>query len=1146
MNHNLDYFKTEESFKSVIEHIKSNIDTEISEASKEVASLILPILLKEINKNIFVVAPNTYEAQKLYDLLRNIEENTFFYPKDDFISTELLTESYDFKLERINTLKNIFLNKEPKIIVTNLASVLTKIIKKENYGNRIFEIKSHDLMKPKDLSDKLAYSGYDRVYTVEKQGEYALRGEILDIFPINDIKAYRANFAFDEIETIKNLNIETQRSEQEIESLVIMPKKELFFTDEETETIKFYIEDRLSQELTENTREKFEQDLQNITNVKEQSSLDKYISMFLKENYSILDYLDNKITVYYNYQDIRESEININNHIYDYLYNFKDYFQNQRFLNELRTYKQEKSIYFTTKKLFPSLDDIKVVNDDIPAYDNRLDLLKTDILSTYKESKILLYANNDNKDIIINFFNDNGISWQENGYLSPKTITISSDYIPSIYLKESMILCLNEKQIFKNIKYKKSNYKLSVETKRLKSISELKIGDYVVHYEHGIGRFEGVNTLKLKNGESDFIHLKYEGSQSIYIPVENLHLLSKYAGSEDYIPKLSNLNTKEWEKAKTSARAKAKDLAARLLGIYSTREKEQGFVYQKDDENQLEFENAFDYDLTEDQIKAINDVKADMESDRLMDRLICGDVGFGKTEVALRAAFKAVLSGKQVCYLAPTTILSRQHYYTFKARMDKFGVNVGLVNRFVSAKGIKSNLTLLKDGRLDIIIGTHRLLSRDVEFKNLGLVIIDEEQRFGVEAKEKLKEIKTNVDCLTLTATPIPRTLQMAITGLKSVSLIETAPKGRYPVQTYVLERNDFVVKDAIEREISKDGQVFYLYNRVEDMDKVFGYVHNLVPEARISMIHGKMDRDEIEDVIDNFINHESDVLISTTIIETGVDIPNANTLIIHDADRYGLSQLYQIKGRVGRSDKISYAYLMYDKNKHLTEDAEKRLKAIKDFAELGSGFKIAVRDLTTRGAGEILGREQSGFIDKVGIDLYLKMLDEEIKKETIKEVPEKKNERISISRHIDKDYISDEYALIEFHNKIANLESSKDLYSLMQEMTDRFGKVKEDLETYMWNKLFENIMNKCPFERVDISDSSVIMAIPKELSEKLDAKNIFKEAYESSPNFTFYYKVYKIFITYLIKDGKLDAYKNLSLYLEKLINLKLFDPIVD
>jgi len=1145
MNHNLDYLLNDPSFLRVIEHIKSNTDTEISEASREIASLILPMLLKKTNKNVFLIAPNTYEAQKLYDLIKSLEENTFFYPKDDFISTELLTESYDFKLERINTLKNIFLNNSPKIIVTNLASVLSKTIKKENYLDRIFEIKKGNLIKPIDLSKKLSYSGYDRVYTVEKQGEFALRGEILDIFPINEIRAYRVNFAFDEIETIKDLNIETQRSENETQSLTIMPKKELFFNDDEIETIKFYINDKLEQDLTEKTREKFENDLDSITYSKEQSYLDKYISMFIQENYSILDYVENKITIYYDYQNIKESEVNINNHIYDYLSNFKDYFQTSSFLNDLSTYKQENNVYFTTKKLFPSLDDLSIVNDSIPDYNNRLDLLKIDILSTYKESKILLSIDGTNKEVITDFFKEHDIKYHENGDLIDKNICITSDFIPSLYIKESKILCLNEKSIFKNYKSKKSNYKLSVETKRLKSLSELKFGDYVVHVDHGIGRFEGVQTLKLKNGESDFIHLKYQDSQSIYIPVENLHLLSKYAGSEDYVPKLSNLNSKEWEKTKASARGKAKDLAAKLLSLYTTREQVQGFVYLKDDENQEEFEKAFDYDLTEDQVKAINDVKADMESERLMDRLICGDVGFGKTEVALRAAFKAVLSGKQVCYLAPTTILSRQHFYTFKARMEKFGVNVGLVNRFVSPKGIRNNLELLKDGRIDIIIGTHRLLSKDVEFKNLGLVIIDEEQRFGVEAKEKLKEMKTNVDCLTLTATPIPRTLQMAITGIKSVSLIETAPKGRYPVQTYVLERNDFVVKDAIEREISKDGQVFYLYNRVEDMDKVFNYVHNLVPEARISMIHGKMDRDEIEDVIDSFINHESDVLVSTTIIETGVDIPNANTLIVHDADRYGLSQLYQIKGRVGRSDKISYAYLMYDKNKRLTEDAIKRLKAIKDFAELGSGFKIAVRDLTTRGAGEILGREQSGFIDKVGIDLYLKMLDEEIKKETNVIKPQKEDERISISRHIDKDYISDEYVVIEFHTKIANLKSSIELYALTQEMEDRFGPVKEDLQTYMWNKLYENLMNMCPFERVDISDSSVIMVLPKDLSEKIDAQNIFKQAYLQSPNFTFYYKVYKIFITYLIKDGKLDAYKNLSLFIENVLDKDLFSPIV-
>ena len=534
----------------------------------------------------------------------------------------------------------------------------------------------------------------------------------------------------------------------------------------------------------------------------------------------------------------------------------------------------------------------------------------------------------------------------------------------------------------------------------------------------------------------------------------------------------------------------------------------------------------------------LKEVKEDMVNGKLMDRLICGDVGFGKTEVAMRAAFKAVLSGKQVAVLAPTTILARQHYNTFKERMDKYGVEIALLSRFVSNKNIKTNIENTKEGRVDILIGTHRILSKDVNFKNLGLLIIDEEQKFGVEAKEKIKELKNNVDVLTLTATPIPRTLQMAITGIKNISLIETAPKNRYPVQTYVLERNDYIVKDAIERELSKGGQVFYLYNRVEDIELIYSYVKSLVPEASIAIIHGKMTREQIENTIDTFISKEIDVLVSTSIIESGIDIPNVNTLIVHDSDRYGLSQLYQLKGRVGRSDKISYAYLMYNGRKNLTEDAQKRLQAIKDFTELGSGFKIAVRDLTTRGAGEILGKEQSGFMNKVGVELYLKLLDEEIKKKKGEEIENTHDDfKIFISRHVEKDYISDDESLIEAHTKISKLRSTDELLQLKEEFRDRYGEVSDLLQEYMYAKLLENLLNKCKFERRDVSDKVCLFVIGPEETKTVDSESLFKYAQDISRNFNFYYKFRKLYIEYKNNSSLLLMYKDLSEYLEKCLN---------
>ncbi len=1127
------YLKSKKKLIEILSFIKKNDKTEISEGSREIASLISLLLKEEINKTIVLVAPNIFQAQKLYDTLSKTEEDTFFYPKDDFLSMELLTESFDFKLQRINTLKTIFQGSKPKIIVANLASLLSKTPTKQIYKSKIKELKPEYIIKPQKLITDLVENGYERVYTIEKQGEVAIRGSIVDIYPINDDKAYRIDFFGDEIESIKVLDIETQRSQGTTNNLIVMPKSELLFSETEKETIRFYINDKLSQNVSLKTKEKLEKDLEYLEN-NSYNLLEKYLYIFNQDNYSFIDYIDDKVVVFYDYDNILKQEVLINDQTYEYLSNFDNYFKTD-FLNKLFKYHFEKEIYITNKKKYSELKEIKLSSKDIINYNGRLDLLKEDL---EREKKTIIISLEDKKlEIIKDYFVENNIKFcaDEDEIKENQINILNNEGIIPLNIDELNLLSLTEDKIFKSYAQGKGKYKLSVETKRLKSISELKVGDYVVHEDYGIGKFLEINTMSLSGHDTDFIHIKYDKDQSLYIPVEKLYVLSKYSGSESYIPKLSNLNSKEWAKTKANTKKKVQELAQRLLNLYSEREKIEGFKYLKDDDVQKEFESEFEYELTKDQIQAIKDVKDDMESNRLMDRLICGDVGFGKTEVALRAAFKAVLSGKQVACLAPTTILARQHYYTFKQRMDKYGINTALVSRFVGPKAIKKSLFDLSRGVIDVIVGTHRLLSKDVKYNNLGLLIIDEEQRFGVEAKERMKEMKTNIDVLTLTATPIPRTLQMAVTGIKNVSLIETAPKGRYPVQTYVLERNDYIVKDAIEREISKSGQIFYLYNRVEDIEKIVSYVASLVPEARIACIHGRMEKNKIEDTIEAFINRETDVLISTTIIETGVDIPNANTLIVHDAERYGLSQLYQIKGRVGRSDKISYAYLMYDKNTKLTEDAIKRLKAIKDFTELGSGFKIAIRDLTTRGAGEILGHEQSGFMDKVGVDLYLRMLDEEIKKQTNKEETESADARIIMSRHISKDYISDDYCLIEVHTKISKLETKKQLLNLVQELEDRFGKVEDTLLEYMYTKLSENLINKCGFERVEAKENSILFVISSERSKIVDAPKIFKYSVETSQDFSFYIKAKKIFIVYQEPKSKLNMYKNISEYLEKI-----------
>ena len=612
------------------------------------------------------------------------------------------------------------------------------------------------------------------------------------------------------------------------------------------------------------------------------------------------------------------------------------------------------------------------------------------------------------------------------------------------------------------------------------------------------------------------------------------------SGSKDTKPKLNNINGKEWEKKKARVKAKVKDIAKKLIDVQAKRETEQGFVCEKDSNEQMMFESDFPFIETPDQQKAIEQVKSDMEGTKPMDRLICGDVGFGKTEVALRAAFKEVDNGRQVLYLAPTTVLTRQHYYTFLDRCDKYGVKVCLLNRFTSPNETKYILKGLMDGYVDIVIGTHRLLSNDIKCKNLGLLIVDEEQRFGVEHKEKIKQMKANIDVLTLTATPIPRTLQMSLSGLRDLSLIETAPMNRQPVQTYVLENNDYVIKDAIEKELARNGQVFYLLNRISELDGITRKIKKLVPFAKVGIIHGRMQKEEIEDELSHFLEGDYDVLVCTTIIETGIDIPNANTLIIERADLLGLSQLYQIRGRVGRSDRISYAYLMYDENRIISVDAIKRLEAIKEFTALGSGYKIAMRDLAIRGAGDILGSEQAGFIDDVGMELYMKMLNEAISEEKGQfsfNVPEKRY-NVTTAHHINRDYVGADTIRIEVHSKINEIKSREQLNTLKAEFKDRYGELPEDVVLYMETKYFESLMRKVDVENLIETKYDATINFTPEVTATIPAGKLYQLSLKVAPKVKLSYNKDRIYICFNYKDFNNSYIYTATLFLERIIDL--------
>ena len=672
-------------------------------------------------------------------------------------------------------------------------------------------------------------------------------------------------------------------------------------------------------------------------------------------------------------------------------------------------------------------------------------------------------------------------------------------------------------KIVKSSKYQK----FLKDSVKIYSKEELNPGDFVVHQEYGIARYLGIETKSLRNVLNDYLSLEFANNSKLFVPVENIYVLEKYIGSKDQMPKLNNLKTKDWQKKKERVKEKAKDIAKKLIKVQAERDAKKGYIYKSDSIEQMEFESDFIFKETKDQQKAIEDVKRDMESTHPLDRLICGDVGFGKTEIAMRAAFKVVDNGKQVAYLAPTTVLTRQHYHTFKERFEKYGVRVELLNRFVTPTQQKIILEGLKKGYVDIVIGTHRILSNDIVFKDLGLLVIDEEQRFGVEHKEKIKSMKAMVDVLTLSATPIPRTLQMALSGLRDLSLIETAPNNRLPIQTYVLESNDSVVREAINREMGRGGQVFYLLNRISELDRIRNKIHKLVPKARIGLIHGRMDKDSIEDELIMFLDKQYDVLICTTIIETGIDIPNANTLIIERADTLGLSQLYQIRGRVGRSDRISYAYLMYDKNKVITDNATKRLETIKEFTELGSGYKIAMRDLAIRGSGDILGSEQSGYIDAVGMDLYMKLLNEAIEEEKgiLKEELQNKRFQIDVSRHVSDQYVSDDAIRIEIHKSISKIKSRDQINSLITEYTDRYGLLSNDILLYMEEKYLEHLLKSCGVESYREYENEVIFNFDEEASSKINVQKIFEASVNLRLRYMFDYRNKRIIIKLNRKD---------------------------
>lgn len=1085
----------------MINDLFKNIDfdqTDIfSGLNTEGKALLVNTLFKKY-KSITIVTNTLFEANKLYQSISNYNDNVLLFPMDDFLTSEAIAISPELKINRLETL-NELCNSTHNIVITNLMGYLRFLPTLDNYKKKNIFIKKDEDISFDDLIKKLVDLGYTRETIVNKTGEFSVRGFVIDIFPISFTDPIRVEFWGDTVDKIKFFNTNTQRTTKEIKDITIYPNTEFLV---ENEIDKFLLKQKDLPLYTDTTNiSSFFNSIVIFDDFQQlQTSYDSLLEEMM--NYSISNNVPGN-TVYMNdFYDIKNNKEL-------YFNQYDDIIKNKTALN------------FNFKNVEFIKNDKTTINSVLNTYNKKYILILC-MSDRYKVNKLIDYL--ENPDIV---FTD------ENNILNDKiNIIIKKMNQGFIYDKYAII---TENDIYgskSEIKYK-NKFRLGT---KIRNLNKLDVGDYVVHEAHGIGKYCGLKTLTKNGFKKDYLMVSYKDDDKLYIPVEKIDFISKYSAKDGIVPKLNKLGGTEWQRTKLKARKRIQDMAGELLKLYAIRETTKGFAFLKDTKEQYEFEEEFPYTETEDQLKAIEEIKKDMEKDRPMDRLLCGDVGYGKTEVAFRAIFKAIMSGKQVALLCPTTILSNQHFNNAIERFKAFPINIEMLNRFVPTKRVNIILERLKEGKVDLLIGTHRILSNDVVFKDLGLLVIDEEQRFGVTHKEKIKKYKDNVDVLTLSATPIPRTLQMSMSGLRNLSLIETPPVDRFPVQTYVLSENNQIIKDAIYKELSRDGQCFLLFNHVQDLDSKKNELQKLVPDAKIICAHGKMTKTQLEDIMNDFINKVYDVLLCTTIIETGIDIPNVNTLIVYDADKFGLSQLYQLRGRVGRTNKIAYCYLMYNKSKILSEIAVKRLNSIKEFTELGSGFAIAMRDLSIRGAGDILGSEQAGFIDTIGIEMFMQMLDNEIKRLKGIEVEERQDYTplINVETAIEDNYIPDNDIKIEIHKKINQIDSYNKLNEVKDELIDRFGKLDESILAYMYEELFEKKANELKINKIIQTKNFIEVYIPKEITDVIDGSRLFVEISKISRMFRFSMRNKQLII--ILDTVKLD--KHFIFYLNDLLDI--------
>ncbi|MCM3791141.1 transcription-repair coupling factor [Domibacillus indicus] len=1122
MNHLLDLFLKNDEAKSIIDGMEAGMKEQLAAGlSGSLRAVFAAAAHRKLQKPVMIVTYNMLQAQKLYDDMVQFvpEDEVYLYAANELIAAEISVASPELRAQRIEMLNHLAL-KGTGVYIVPVAGLKKLLPSKEIWKRLQKTFTTGEEVELESLKHELVEMGYERADMVYAPGEFSIRGGIVDLYPLTSEHPVRIELFDTEIDSIRTFAPDTQRSIENMTSILVGPAAEMPASTEDLAALAGRLQEALDATIKKIGSAEVKQQLSSyvggdIEKLKQGIRIDelgKYTSLLYDQTSAVTSYLSEGGLVFWDemsrIKEISESLEKEEAEWYTALIEEGKAVHGLMLAHTLQEAMQatvQPSVYLSLfMRQTAGGKPENIVNFSarpMQSFHGQMNVLEGEMERWKKSGTTVLFLGETAERVekIKTTLNDYGMEItmlkDQNEVIEgvvqtgPGTLTAGFEF-PLL-----KIAVVTEQELFnKKAPKSKRRQKLS-NAERIKSYSELKAGDYVVHVNHGIGKYLGIETLQINGIHKDYLKIKYQGTDELFVPVDQIELVQKYVGSEGKEPKIYKLGGSDWKRVKRKVESSVQDIADDLIKLYAEREAARGYAFSPDGDMQREFEAAFSYEETEDQLRSIQEIKRDMEREQPMDRLLCGDVGYGKTEVAIRAAFKATADGKQVAILVPTTILAQQHYETLKERLQDFPVNVGLLSRFRTRKQQTETLKGVKAGTVDIVIGTHRLLSKDVQYQDLGLLIVDEEQRFGVTHKEKIKQLKTNVDVLTLTATPIPRTLHMSMLGVRDLSVIETPPENRFPVQTYVVEHNLGLVREAVEREIARDGQVFYLYNRVEDIERRAEEISMLVPDAKVAYAHGQMTETELEAVILSFLEGESDVLVTTTIIETGVDIPNVNTLIVHDADRMGLSQLYQIRGRVGRSNRVAYSYFMYRKDKVLSEPAEKRLQAIKEFTELGSGFKIAMRDLSIRGAGNLLGSQQHGFIDSVGFDLYSQMLKEAIEQKQGGDKEEKApafEVDITIDAYIPDAYITDSAQKIDMYKRFRSADSFEEIDELKEEMTDRFGDYPQEVADLFRVAEMKIYAARTKLESMKQSKDVITLLMSEEGTKEIDGSKVF------------------------------------------------------